>query len=242
MWNRKRKVIKYYISNMVFIGTEKNDDYRAGPAILDIYERRDSECSKEIYEKYPHEKVSCTRACYYRKEDVYTYMKDEGYEIVSPEESYKMVKPLLRLPIEKIKNSSKKDIEWAIIALDIFITNKKRAIVDIEFQDEKYTQKYIKSIVDEINVELKVFKEDKEKLQNILDELSNRKNLKLEKKHQEKELVENILSGVEKTCECGAKIFYSYNQCYCGVCGVNVEKLWSKTAKKLLKKSKENIA
>lgn len=242
MWDRKRKVIKYYISNMVFIGTEKNDDYRAGPAILDIYERRDSECSKEVYEMYPHEKVSCTRACYYRKEDVYTYMKDEGYEIVSPEESYKMVKPLLRLSIEKIKNSSKKDIEWAIKALDIFIKDKKCAIVNIESQDDKYTQKYIKSIVDEINVELKVFKEDKEKLQNILDELSNRKNLKLEKKRQEKELVEKTLSGIEITCECGAKMMYSYNQCYCGVCGANVEKVWKKTSNALIKKTRKNIA
>ena len=242
MWDRKRKVIKYYLSNMVFIGTEKNDDYRAGPAILDIYERRDSECSKEVYEMYPHEKVSCTKACYYRKEDVYSYMKDEGYEIVSPEESYKMVKPLLKLSIDKIKDSSKKDIEWAIKALDMFIYDKKCAIVNIESQDEMYTQKYIKSIVDEINVELKMFKDDKEKLQSILDELSNRKNQKLEKKRQEKEHFENTLNGVEATCECGAKMMYSYNKCYCGSCAANVEKIWAKTYKNILKENKKNIA
>ena len=235
MWNRKRKVYKYYISQMVFVGREKNLDFRAGPDMLDIYERRDSECSKEVYEKYPHEKVSCTKACYYRKEDTYTYCKYEGEEIVSPEESYNMVKNLLSLPIEKVKVSSKNDIKWALKALEILVEEKNREIWRVENQTDKYTDQYIKKHSSILIDEMKKMNMDRIKLLEIYDNFISRKAVRMEAKKQQEETIKNALKDKDTICVCGATISYHYNKCFCGNCGGNVEKIWSKFARKLAK-------
>ena len=206
MWNRKRKVYKYYISKMVWVGTEKNLDFRAGPDILDIYERRDSECTKELYERYSHEKVNNTRACYYKPEDTYTYCKYVGDEEVTPQESYDMVKHFVTYPIDKVKSSFKADIKWGIQAIDILVEEKNREIWRLENQADKYTEQYINQKSTLFLNQIKVLQENKLKLQNIYDNICNRKNVKLENKRKEEELISNTLNDMEINCTCGSRL------------------------------------
>lgn len=236
MWNRKRKVYKYYISKMVWTGREKNLDFRAGPDILDVYERKDSECSKEVYEQYPHEKVSCTRACYFRKEDTYTYCKYEGEEIISPKESYDMVQKLLLLPIEKVKTTSKSNIEWAIKALDILIEEKNENIHYWKNQVGIYTKEYIDLNVEKFFQEIEEMKSDKDCLIKILEYLCFRKTMKLEKKQEKEQKIFKTLKNEIVYCSCGAKLNYEYNKCFCGSCGCETKNIWSKLIKKITKK------
>ena len=231
MWSRKRKVYEYYISRRIWCGQEKNLDFRAGPDMIDVYKRVEEKCSKEKYEKYPHEMKN--------SDSIYTYRVDMGYEPVSPKESYEMVKPLLNMPINKISTSYKGDIKWAIQAIDILIERKEREIFDLEMQDDIYTLNYIKTTASAMSEEIDKMKEDKKQLEKILDNLSNRKANREEEKRKEEEIISNTLVGVLINCDCGATIHHSYNKKFCGMCGKDVTKLWQKTAKKIMKRNKK---
>ena len=229
MWDRKKKVYKYFISKMVCVGSEKNRDPRCGPDMIDIYERCHRECSKEIYEQYSHDSTK----------ETYTYKKYVGEEYISPETSYDKVKYLLKKPIEEIKVEVKSDILWAIKAIDVLVDKKKDEKWCLERETKKYTKEYIATQSKMYQIEIDTLKDNKVKLQNIYNILSNRKNVRLEKKRREEENFINTLNGVETTCECGVPIYFSYHRCFCGSCGTNVENLWVKTYKQILRENKK---
>ena len=239
MWNKKRKLFKYYISKLEYINTEKNTDYRCGPAELDNYERRERECTKEVYDMFDHEKKTKNHSYYPDKSETYTYAVCIGEEIVSPKETYENIEHLLTLPVERVKGDAKNDIQWGIRAIDVLVDELEQDIYFMRTQTDKYTQNYIATTISGYEREIRKYNQDKETLQMFLTSIEDRKKQRKDRKKAQEELFSSTMMNHELICSCGAKLHFAYNKAFCGTCGKKLGTIWEDAFKKINKENKK---